>query len=89
MPPKAVMLKMNRRHFNLVATVIAELSDDFKSRSYLAERMADAFGQNNAHFDRKAFLAACKPEWLRTDEDRLAMEPPRVQRKKIARGEVS
>jgi hypothetical protein len=62
---------MNRKDYIAIAAIFAKekaedatLNEDFArglewNRCYLADRLADYFAEDNEHFDRDRFLAAC------------------------------
>jgi hypothetical protein len=57
---------MTRRHFELLATVVRETLavTTVAGRVGLAVDLADALAGTNDRFDRRRFIAACRPSWV-------------------------
>lgn len=53
---------MSRKHFEMLATLVASFADDPDSLSpeSLADRLSERLSAENPRFDRSRFLSACK-----------------------------
>ena len=50
---------MTRKHFQLIADVLADSEITMSDRIVLADNFADRLAQTNPNFDRQWFLRAC------------------------------
>ena len=50
---------MERRHYNLIADIIATAPIDYATRVILANYFAERLAGTNLRFNRERFIAAC------------------------------
>jgi len=55
---------MTRKHFKLIASIIANLEINDNEKEYIAKRFVDKLNQESYIFDKEKFIDACKNKEL-------------------------